>query len=184
MDFGAKYNGYCSDMTRTVVLGKADDEMKRVYNTVLEAQLAGIAAAHGGALGKDVDKAARDIIDNAGYKGLFGHSLGHSLGIEIHENPRYSPTCSDIITPDLLLSSTRNARYSQSLRLNPAYISRASTVSVLRIWYFSARTAAATLRIRPSSLSKSEYKTQKNYSKALTNAAFSVMICCKYVYAY
>ena len=91
MDFGAKYNGYCSDMTRTVVLGKADDEMKRVYNTVLEAQLAGIAAAHGGALGKDVDKAARDIIDNAGYKGLFGHSLGHSLGIEIHENPRFAP---------------------------------------------------------------------------------------------
>lgn len=91
MDFGAKYNGYCSDMTRTVVLGKADDEMKRVYNTVLEAQKAGIAAARGGAKGADVDKAARDIIDNAGYKGLFGHSLGHSLGIEIHENPRFAP---------------------------------------------------------------------------------------------
>ena len=104
MDFGAKYNGYCSDMTRTVVLGKADDEMKRVYNTVLEAQLAGIAAAHGGALGKDVDKAARDIIDNAGYKGLFGHSLGHSLGIEIHENPRYSPTCSDIIQSGMVMT--------------------------------------------------------------------------------
>ncbi len=99
MDFGAKYNGYCSDMTRTVVLGKADDEMKHVYDTVLKAQLAGIEAAHGGAVGRDVDKAARDIIDNAGYKGLFGHSLGHSLGIEIHENPRFAPKA-DTICPE------------------------------------------------------------------------------------
>ncbi len=91
MDFGAKYNGYCSDMTRTVVLGRADAEMKRVYNTVLEAQTAAIAAIKGGVLGCEVDKIARDIIDRAGYVGCFGHSLGHSLGIEIHESPRFSP---------------------------------------------------------------------------------------------
>lgn len=104
MDFGAKYNGYCSDMTRTVVLGKADDEMKHLYNTVLEAQKAGIAAAHGGARGCDVDKAARDVIDNAGYKGLFSHSLGHSLGIEIHENPRFAPRFENICPKDSIIT--------------------------------------------------------------------------------
>ncbi len=104
MDFGAKYNGYCSDMTRTVVLGKADAEMKKVYNTVLEAQLAGIEAAHAGVVGQDADKAARDIIDNAGYKGYFGHSLGHSLGIEIHENPRFAPRFSGICPENSIIT--------------------------------------------------------------------------------
>ena len=90
MDFGAKYNGYCSDMTRTIVIGKADDEMKRLYNTVLEAQLAALAAAKPGALCREMDKIARDIIDNAGYKGAFGHSLGHGVGMYIHEAPGLS----------------------------------------------------------------------------------------------
>jgi Xaa-Pro aminopeptidase len=91
MDFGAKYKGYCSDMTRTVVFGKADDEMKFIYNTVLDAQLAAIKAAKGNVIGKDIDKVARDIISAAGYGPNFGHSLGHSLGIEIHESPNFSP---------------------------------------------------------------------------------------------
>ena len=91
MDFGVKYKGYCSDMTRTVVLGKADGEMRNVYETVKKAQLAGIEAAKAGVAGSVVDAAARDIITEAGYGKYFGHGLGHSVGIEIHEDPRYSP---------------------------------------------------------------------------------------------
>ena len=90
MDYGAKIDGYCSDMTRTIVIGKADDEMKRLYNTVLEAQLAALAAAKPGALCREMDKIARDIIDNAGYEGRFGHSLGHGVGMYIHEMPSLS----------------------------------------------------------------------------------------------
>lgn len=91
MDFGCIYKGYCSDMTRTVCLGTPDEEMKKVYNTVLTAQLAAIEAVHDGADCGEMDAVARNIIDSAGYKGRFGHSLGHSLGIYIHESPRLSP---------------------------------------------------------------------------------------------
>lgn len=87
MDFGCKINGYCSDMTRTVVLGNPSDEMRKVYETVLEAQLAGIAAAHADVIGRDMDQAARDVIERAGYGQYFGHGLGHSVGIQIHEAP-------------------------------------------------------------------------------------------------
>ncbi len=92
MDFGAMYNGYCSDMTRTVAIGHATDEMRRVYDTVLQAQLAGIAAAHAGATGHEIDGAARAVIAEAGYGAYFGHSFGHSLGLEIHESPNASPS--------------------------------------------------------------------------------------------
>ena len=87
MDFGAKFNGYCSDMTRTVVIGKASDEIKKVYNTVLEAQLSAIAYLKAGADCGMADKIARDIIDKE-YLGKFGHSLGHGVGLFIHESPR------------------------------------------------------------------------------------------------
>lgn len=87
MDFGVLYQGYCSDMTRTVALGYATDEMKDVYNTVLRAQLAGIAVSKAGVSGKAVDSAARDVITAAGYGDYFTHSYGHSLGLEIHEAP-------------------------------------------------------------------------------------------------
>ena len=91
MDFGAKYQGYCSDMTRTVVIGKADEKIKKLYNTVLEAQLAGISAVKAGADCALCDKAARDIIDShKEYVGTFGHSLGHGVGLFIHESPRLS----------------------------------------------------------------------------------------------
>ena len=90
MDFGCKYNGYCSDMTRTIVVGKASDEQKKIYNTVLEAQLKALDFIKAGQKGKDVDKVARDHIYAAGYEGCFGHGLGHSTGLFIHENPRYS----------------------------------------------------------------------------------------------
>ncbi len=91
MDFGVLYGGYCSDMTRTVALGYATEEMKEVYNTVLKAQLAGIAISKAGATGKEVDAAARDVIKAAGYGEYFGHSYGHSLGLEIHEAPNCTP---------------------------------------------------------------------------------------------
>ncbi len=87
MDFGARLHGYCSDTTRTICLGKPTDEMRRVYDTVLEAQLAGIAAAKAGKLGSDIDGAARKVIADAGYGPYFGHSFGHGLGIEVHEFP-------------------------------------------------------------------------------------------------
>ena len=95
MDFGARVNGYCSDMTRTIVLGKADDDMRRLYSTVLEAQLAALAACAEGVGCKALDTIARDIIDNAGYQGAFGHSLGHGVGMYIHENPRLSQGAAD-----------------------------------------------------------------------------------------
>lgn len=87
MDFGTMYNGYCSDMTRTVALGSVTEEMKTVYHTVLEAQLAGIAAARPGVTGREIDMAARQVIEKAGYGPFFGHGFGHSLGLEIHEAP-------------------------------------------------------------------------------------------------
>ena len=87
MDFGVLYNGYCSDMTRTVAVGFVTEEMEKVYNTVLEAQLAGLAVTKAGVPGKDIDGAARKVITDAGYGPYFGHGYGHSLGLEIHENP-------------------------------------------------------------------------------------------------
>ena len=90
IDFGAMVGGYHSDMTRTFAVGFATAEMKKVYDTVLQAQLAGIEAMAAGVPGSQVDKAARDIIEAAGYGPYFGHGLGHSLGLNIHENPRAS----------------------------------------------------------------------------------------------
>ena len=87
MDFGVLYNGYCSDMTRTVAVGYATEEMKTVYNTVLAAQLAGLAVTKAGVPGKDIDAAARQVIVDAGYGPYFGHGYGHSVGLEIHEAP-------------------------------------------------------------------------------------------------
>lgn len=91
MDFGCICHGYCSDMTRTVAVGYATEEMQRVYQTVLSAQLAGIAAAKAGLTGREVDGAARAVIEAAGYGDCFGHSFGHGVGVEIHESPNASP---------------------------------------------------------------------------------------------
>lgn len=87
MDFGCKYGGYCSDMTRTVAVGQPSDEMRRVYDAVLEAQLTGIATAKAGVPGYDVHNAAWDVLKKYGYGDYFVHGFGHSLGIEIHESP-------------------------------------------------------------------------------------------------
>ena len=91
MDFGCVYDGYCSDMTRTVAVGQPTQEMERVYETVLAAQKAGIAAARAGMPGRELDAAARKVIEEAGYGDYFTHSFGHSLGLEIHESPNASP---------------------------------------------------------------------------------------------
>ncbi len=95
MDYGCVVDGYHSDMTRTVVLGKADAEMKKLYDTVLTAQISAMEGAKVGMKCNAVDKIARDIIEDAGYHGCFGHGLGHGVGLEIHEEPRFSPKSSD-----------------------------------------------------------------------------------------
>ena len=99
MDFGATVNGYHSDMTRTICVGKADDKMKKLYNTVLEAQLAGLEYLRAGVVCRDADNVAREII-NKEYNGLFGHSLGHSVGLEIHEVPCLAPSFDKILVPN------------------------------------------------------------------------------------
>ena len=104
MDFGARVDGYCSDMTRTVVLGRATPEMKRIYDTVLTAQEKAIAAVRGGVPCSAVDAAARTHIDACGYAGLFGHSTGHSLGLEIHERPAFSAACADPAAPGTVMT--------------------------------------------------------------------------------
>ena len=95
MDFGARVDGYCSDMTRTVVIGKADGEMKKVYGTVLSAQRAALEAICEGISCREADRTARDVIAAAGYGDCFGHSLGHGVGLYIHEAPSLSPRAKD-----------------------------------------------------------------------------------------
>lgn len=90
MDFGAMYNHYCSDITRTVFLGQPNKKMIDIYNIVLNAQLTSEKGAKKGLTGKEVDKIARDIIYKNGFEGKFGHGLGHGVGLEIHESPRLS----------------------------------------------------------------------------------------------
>ncbi|MBR5514131.1 MAG: aminopeptidase P family protein [Ruminococcus sp.] len=92
MDFGAVYNGYHSDMTRTVCVGEPDEEMVRIYNIVLTAQEKAIAAAKAGVTGKELDAVARRHICDAGFGEYFGHSLGHGVGLEIHERPNAAPS--------------------------------------------------------------------------------------------
>ena len=95
IDFGAVYDGYHSDMTRTVCMGAASSRQREVYDTVLRAQLAGLAAVRAGALCRDVDQAARSVIEAAGFGENFGHGLGHCLGLVIHENPRLAPSAGE-----------------------------------------------------------------------------------------
>ena len=105
IDFGCVVNGYCSDTTRTVVVGQPTEEMRKIYDTVLQAQLAGIAAAKAGATGKEIDGAARKVIEDAGYGQYFGHSFGHSLGIEIHESPNAAPSNPDPMPVGAVISA-------------------------------------------------------------------------------
>ena len=104
MDFGAKVGGYCSDMTRTVALGTPSEEMRKVYDTVLRAQKMCEEALEAGKNCADIDKIARDYIDSRGYVGRFGHGLGHSVGIDIHEEPRLSYACHDILKAGVVIT--------------------------------------------------------------------------------
>ncbi len=104
LDFGCMLDGYASDMTRTVCLGKASDSMKKVYRTVLSAQLAGIAAVKSGVRGKDVDRAARRVIESAGYGEYFGHSTGHGIGLEVHESPSAAPKTETVLPAGSVIS--------------------------------------------------------------------------------
>ena len=97
MDYGAVCDGYHSDMTRTVAVGAVSDEQKKVYDTVLKAQLAALDVMRPGVRCSDADKAARDVMASAGYGAFFGHGTGHGVGIEIHEEPRVSPSAEDIL---------------------------------------------------------------------------------------
>jgi len=90
MDFGALYNGYHADMTRTVVIGSATAKHKEIYDIVLKSQLAGINAAKAGMTGQALDKICREVIEDAGYGDQFIHSTGHGLGLEVHTYPRIS----------------------------------------------------------------------------------------------
>ena len=104
MDYGAKLNGYCSDMTRTVAVGEVSEEQHKIYDTVLEAHITSMAAAKAGVYGDELDKIARDIIYNAGYEGCFGHSLGHSLGLDIHERPMCSFARHDLLPAGTIMT--------------------------------------------------------------------------------
>lgn len=105
MDFGALYGSYCADMTRTVAVGYATEEMEKVYNTVLEAQLAGLAVTKSGIPGKEIDAAARKVIEDAGYGAYFGHGYGHCLGLEVHEAPNCNPSGEVVMQPGMVSSA-------------------------------------------------------------------------------
>ncbi len=105
MDFGCVYGGYCSDMTRTVAVGYATEEMEKVYYTVLAAQKAGIAAAKAGVIGKTIHETAAKVIADAGYGDYFGHGFGHGLGVEIHEGAGAAPTSDKALPAGAVISA-------------------------------------------------------------------------------
>ncbi|MCL2080488.1 MAG: aminopeptidase P family protein [Oscillospiraceae bacterium] len=105
VDFGCSLDGYCSDMTRTVAIGYATDEMREVYGVVRKAQLAGIAAAKAGVLGMDIHNAADEVIRNAGYGEYFGHGFGHGIGMEVHEDYNASPGEKRVLEAGMVISA-------------------------------------------------------------------------------
>ena len=104
MDWGARVDGYCSDMSRTLIFGPADDRFRQVYTVVREAQAAALATIRAGAHGRAVDAVARDVIARAGYEGRFGHSLGHGTGLVVHEAPRLSPHSDDTLAAGMIVT--------------------------------------------------------------------------------
>ena len=104
LDFGCCYQGYCSDMTRTVGFGRISPKQTEIYETVLQAQRAALSVIRAGITGEEADRAARDVIESAGYGGCFGHALGHSVGLFIHEEPRLAPGAKDILEPGMAVT--------------------------------------------------------------------------------
>ena len=104
LDFGCVYKGYCSDMTRTVVLGKADNRQREIYDTVLEAQVTSLEAVRPGITGAELDTIARDIINDSGYGQYFGHGLGHGVGLEVHELPHVNARGNVPMEPGMVIT--------------------------------------------------------------------------------
>lgn len=104
VDWGARYRGYCSDLTRVLFFGTASPKMREIYKIVLEAQLAGIASIKPGVHGKKVDRAARDVIEKAGYGKEFGHGTGHGIGRDIHEAISLSKLSTTTLAPGMIVT--------------------------------------------------------------------------------
>ena len=104
IDMGAQVNGYCSDITRTLVVGEPDEMFHRIYSIVLGAQLAAINTVRPGLTGEECDALSRDIITEAGYGDNFGHSLGHGVGLAVHEYPRVGPRAENVLKPNMVFT--------------------------------------------------------------------------------
>ena len=104
IDMGAKYNGYCSDLARTIVLGTPDDTFRRVYDVVLGAQLTAMATVKPGITGAQADNLARKVIEEAGHGDNFGHSLGHGVGLAVHEHPRVGPSATETLEEGMVFT--------------------------------------------------------------------------------
>ena len=104
MDVGALYKGYCSDITRTVAVGEISEELNNIYHIVLEAEKRGVAGIKAGMTGKEADKLTRDYIIEKGYGANFGHSTGHGVGLEVHENPRLAMTSDDVLEENMVVT--------------------------------------------------------------------------------
>ena len=104
MDYGCIYQGYCSDITRTIALGQVDEKQETVYNLVRKAQEEALAVIKAGVTGKEVHMAAQNVFQDAGYGPFFGHGLGHSVGLEIHEEPRFSPKAEEVMQENMVIT--------------------------------------------------------------------------------
>lgn len=104
LDYGALYNGYCSDITRTVAVGEVSDELRKIYDIVLEANIRGVNEIKAGMTGKEADAITRDYIKEMGYGVNFGHSTGHGLGMEVHEAPRLSHLSKETLKPGMVVT--------------------------------------------------------------------------------
>ncbi|WP_062198522.1 M24 family metallopeptidase [Massilibacterium senegalense] len=104
LDFGAYYQGYCSDITRTIAVGSVDSKLQEIYHIVLEAQIKGIQGIKPGITGKEADAITRDYITSKGYGENFGHSTGHGIGLEIHEGPALSVRSDIILQPGMVVT--------------------------------------------------------------------------------
>ena len=103
-DFGGKYQGYCSDETRTLIAGHVDERHREIYNVVLEAQMAGLEAVKPGVMGKEVDAAGRKVIEDAGYGQYFGHGIGHGVGLAVHEGPSAGKKSETVLQPGMIVT--------------------------------------------------------------------------------
>lgn len=104
LDFGAYYKGYVSDLTRTVAVGQPSDKLREIYETVLQAQFAGVNGIKAGMTGKEADALTRSVISNAGFGEYFGHSTGHGIGLEVHEGPGLSSKSDVVLKPGMVVT--------------------------------------------------------------------------------